>query len=560
MRRKLVGRAPSKYNTTMDLKEWEEKVLKPSLAKMRERDDEFHTVSGIPVPRFLVNYPVDSKKLGFPGSFPFTRGVQPTMYRARFWTMRQYAGFGTPEETNRRFKYLLEQGQTGLSVAFDLPTQTGYDSDHPIAISEIGRTGVAVDTVEDMKELFEGIPLDKVSVSFTINATALVILAMFIVTAEEQGVPPENLRGTVQNDILKEYTSRGTFIFPPKSSLRMTVDLIEFCSKNMPSFNTISISGYHMREAGATAVQEVAFTLSSAIEYVKNVTAKGISPDEFGSRVTFFFAAHNNILEEVAKFRSARRMWAQIMSERFGARKPEAQKLKFHVQTSGVTLTSQEPENNILRVGFQCLAAVLGGAQSIHTNSFDEALALPSEGAVKIALRTQQIIAYESGVADTVDPLGGSWLVEYLTDEIERKAWEYIRKIDKMGGMAKAVETGYVQREIAESAWEYQRGVEDGRTKIVGVNIFGKGADSKPKIFKLPEDVVNRKLEKLKRTKEARDENRVEECLKELEESARGSDNLMKPILKCVRERVTLGEICSTLEKVFGRFKPTTEF
>jgi methylmalonyl-CoA mutase N-terminal domain/subunit len=435
----------------------------------------------------------------------------------------------------------------------------GYDSDQSVALSEVGKVGVAVDTLEDIIEVFNGIPLDKVSVSFTINATAPIILAMFIAAARRQGVPPEKLRGTIQNDILKEYAARGTYIFPPEPSMRITTDVIEFCAKKLTQLNPISVSGYHIREAGATAVQEISFTLCSGIEYIKRVIERGLSVDDFASRVTFFFASHNNFFEEIAKFRAARRIWAGIIKNRFGALKPEAMKLKFHVQTSGVTLTSQEPENNILRVGYQALAAALGGAQSIHTNSFDEALALPAESSVLLALRTQQLIAYETGIADTVDPLGGAWFVEYMTDEVERRAEEYIKKVDQMGGMTKAVESGYIQREIACSAWEYQKAVEEGKMKVVGVNLFKSKREQKSQIFKISEDTLKRKLKKLEKVKKERDWDSVESSLRRLKEAAHGGENLMEPIVECVESYATLGEICSTLQMVFGRFKAPSE-
>ncbi|MEM2829432.1 MAG: methylmalonyl-CoA mutase family protein, partial [Candidatus Jordarchaeales archaeon] len=465
----------SKDDLEKRLKSWSEKV-ENSLAKQPERVREFRTSSGIEVKRIYT--PLDFgeekylEKLGFPGEYPFTRGVYETMYRGRLWTMRQYAGFGTAEESNRRFKYLLSQGQTGLSVAFDLPTQMGYDSDHPLAAGEVGRVGVAVSSLRDMEVLFDGIPLDKVSTSMTINAPTAVILAMYVALAEKRGIPPSELRGTVQNDILKEYIARGMYIFPPKPSMKLVVDVIEYCARNMPLWNPISISGYHIREAGADAVQEVAFTLADGIEYVRAVMERGLDVDKFAGRLSFFFSAHNNFFEEVAKFRAARRLWAKIMKEKFGAKSREAMMLRFHVQTAGSTLTAQQPLNNIVRVAIQALAAVLGGAQSLHTNSYDEALALPSEEAVKVALRTQQIIAYETGVADTIDPLGGSYYVEALTDTIEEKAERYIEEIEGMGGMVSAIEKGYVQREISSKAYSFQKAVERGEAIIVGINMF----------------------------------------------------------------------------------------
>jgi methylmalonyl-CoA mutase N-terminal domain/subunit len=539
------------------LKEWEENVLKKSLERMPERQEKFFTTSGIEIPRFLPYYEPEGGILSFPGELPFTRGVQPTMYRARYWTMRQYSGFGTPEETNERFKFLLKEGQTGLSMAFDLPTQMGYDSSDEVAYPEVGKVGVAIDTVEDMRIVFRDIPLSKVSVSFTINATAPIILGMFYLVGQEQGVPPSQLRGTVQNDILKEFAARGTYIYPPDFSMKLVIDVIEFCAKEMKEFNPISVSGYHIREAGATAVQECAFAICSGIEYVSRAIERGLSPDDFGKRITFFFSVHNNFFEEIAKFRAARRVWSKIMRDRFGAKNPEAMKLKFHAQTSGVTLVAQEPMNNIVRVAYQAMAAALGGAQSIHTNSYDEALALPTDESVKIALRTQQILAYETFIADTVDPLGGSYYVEYLTDEIEKRVWEYIKKIDELGGMKKAVEIGFIQREIARSAWEYQKLVEERKILIVGVNSFreSNGAQ-KVKIFRLNEEAVKRKIEQLMKFKKERDEGAVISSLKRLEDYARdGKTNLMYPIIECLKANCTLGEISRVFEKIYGRFK-----
>ena len=540
------------------LKEWERNVLEKSLKKIPEREKEFVTTSGIKIPRVIVKES-EIEKLGLPGDFPFTRGIQPTMYRSRIWTMRQYAGFGTPEETNSRFKYLLNQGQTGLSLAFDLPTQMGYDSDHPLAISEVGRTGVAIDTVNDLDEVFSGIPLDRVSVSFTINATAMIILAMFYVIGKLRGVPNEKLRGTVQNDILKEYAARGTFAFPPEPSLRLTVDIIEFCGKQMPEFNPISVSGYHIREAGSTAVQEAAFAICSGIEYMKRSLERGLVPDDFAHRVTFFFSCHNNFFEEIAKFRASRRVWAYIMKDRFSAKKSESMKLRFHTQTSGVTLVAKEPENNILRVAYQALASALGGSQSIHTNSFDEALALPSESAVLLALRTQQILAYETGITDTVDALGGSYFVEYMTDEMEDRIKNYIEIIDNIGGMAEAVRSGFVQKEIAKSAWEYQKMIEDKKVKIVGVNILTEGSDTRPQkieILKVPDEIIEKKIKNLKKVKAERDNSKVEKCLKQLRDATLDKKiNLMEPVIECVENFCTLGEICSTFESIWGRFR-----
>ncbi|MGC8720902.1 MAG: acyl-CoA mutase large subunit family protein, partial [Thermodesulforhabdaceae bacterium] len=463
-------------NIARSKKEWEEKVLNPTMAKAPERKKVFTTISGTPVERLYT--PLDiadldyERDLGYPGAYPFTRGVQPTMYRGRYWTMRQYAGFGSAVETNRRFKYLLEQGQTGLSVAFDLPTQSGYDSDHPLAVGEVGKVGVAIDSIEDMKVLFDGIPLDKVTTSMTINAPATVLLAMYLAIAEEQGVPFDKVGGTVQNDILKEYTVRGQYIFPPEPSMRLTVDLIEYCYKHVPRWNSISISGYHIREAGATAAQEVAFTLADGIAYVQACIDRGLDVDKFAPRLSFFFNAFTNVFEEVAKFRAARRCWARIMKERFGAKDPRSMMLRYHVQTGGVTLTAQQPLNNIVRVALQAFAAAVGGCQSLHTNSYDEALCLPTEQAVTVALRTQQIIAEESGATDTIDPMAGSYYVEAMTNKIEEEVERYLKKIDEMGGTLAAIEQGFIQKEIQESAYRFQKEIESGERVYVGVNKY----------------------------------------------------------------------------------------
>ena len=541
------------------LKEWEEKVVNKALSRFPERKEKFESTSGYEIKRLYT--PLDIKDmdyerdLGFPGKYPFTRGVQPTMYRARFWTMRQYAGFGTAEESNRRYKYLLSQGQTGLSVAFDLPTQIGYDSDHPMAEGEVGRVGVAIDSLKDMEVLFDGIPLDKVSTSMTINSTAAILLAMYIVVAEKQGVPMEKLRGTIQNDILKEYIARGTYIFPPQPSMRIITDIIEFCAKNLPNWNPISISGYHIREAGSTAVQEVAFTLADAIAYVEAAIKAGLDPNVFGKRLSFFFAAHNDFLEEIAKFRAARRLWAKIMKERFGVTNESAMRMRFHTQTGGSTLTAQQPMNNIVRVTIQALAAVLGGTQSLHTNSYDEALALPTEESVRIALRTQQIIAYESGVGDTVDPLAGSYAIEAMTNEIEERAKEYIDKIDALGGMVKAIESGYVQREINESAYRYQLAVESGERIIVGVNKFQIEEDFPiDNILKVDPEDEERQKARLRKLKEERDNEKVKRALERVRKAAEGDENLMPPIIDAVRVYATVGEISDVLREVFGEY------
>ncbi len=545
-------------------KEWEKKVLSDFLAKLPERKKEFATSSGISVDRLFT--PLDTEgfdyttDLGFPGEYPFTRGIYPTMYRARFWTMRQYAGFGTAEETNARFKYLLDHGQTGLSVAFDLPTQIGYDCDHPLSQGEVGKAGVSVSTLQDMEILFEGIPLDKVTTSMTINAPATALLAMYIAVGEKQGVPEARLGGTIQNDILKEFIARGMYAFPPKPSMRLVTDIFEYCSKNMPRWNTISISGYHIREAGATAAQEVAFTLADGISYVEAAVKKGLNLDEFARRLSFFFAAQNNFLEEIAKFRAARRLWAKIMRERFGAKNPRSWLLRFHTQTSGATLTAQQPNNNVVRVAFQALASVLGGTQSLHTNSFDEAYALPSEEAVRIALRTQQIIAYESGVADTIDPLAGSYYIEYLTNRIEEEAMKYISKIDSMGGAVAAIEKGYIQREIVESAYRYQKEIESSERVIVGVNEFTTEEKTPIPILRVDPAVEKRQNERLNRMKGKRNNAKVNSALDKLRHVAEGDENLMPVILEAVKAYASLGEICGVLREVFGEYRAPTIF
>lgn len=539
------------------VEKWEEGVNE-KLGKRPERKKEFKTVSEIPIRRVYWPWDADDfdieRDLGIPGSYPFTRGVQPTMYRGRLWTMRQYAGFGSAEETNKRFKYLIEQGQTGLSVAFDLPTQIGYDSDHELAAGEVGKVGVAIDTVEDLKMLFDGIDLASVSTSMTINSPAAILLAMYIAVAEEQGADVSRLRGTIQNDILKEYPARGTYIFPPAPSMRIITDIFAFCNRHVPQWNTISISGYHIREAGSTAVQEVAFTLANGIAYVQAAVEAGLDVDSFGERLSFFFNSHQDFLEEVAKFRAARRLWARIMKERFGAQNPRAMMLRFHTQTAGCTLTAQQPDNNVVRVAFQALAAVLGGTQSLHTNSRDEALALPSEQSVQIALRTQQIIAYETGAADTVDPLAGSYYVEALTSEIERQASEYIRKIDEMGGAVKAVECGYVEQEIQDSAYRFQKAVESNEQVIVGVNRFQVKEDLPSNLLRVDPAVRETQMRKLAQIRSERDSHDVHSSLEELRKAALGTDNLVPPILDAVKKRATLGEICDVLRGVFGEY------
>ena len=496
------------------------------------------------------------RDLGRPGEPPFTRGVYPSMYRGRPWTIRQYAGMGTAEDTNRRFHYLLDHGQTGLSVAFDLPTQMGFDSDHPRAQGEVGKTGVAIDSVEDMQRLLAGIPLSEVTTSMTINATAAILLLLYELVAEGQRVPAESLGGTVQNDILKEYAARGTYIYPPKPSMRLVTDLFAYCGERIPRWNTISISGYHMREAGSTAAQEIAFTLANAIAYVKAALEAGLDIDRFAPRLSFFFACHMNFFEEVAKFRAARRMWSRIVTERFGARDPRSGMLRFHTQTGGATLTAQQPENNVVRTALEALAAVLGGTQSLHTNSFDEALSLPTEKAVKVALRTQQVIAHESGVADTVDPLGGSYFVESLTTELEERAWEYIDKVDGMGGAVQAIEQGFYQDEIHESAFRIHRAVESGERPVVGVNVYAD-VDDETEIQVIDEEEVLRQVGRVRRLRRERDDAAVKAGLDAVEEAARGSDNLLYPMKEALRARATLGEVSDVLRRVFGEYHPT---
>ncbi len=536
-------------------KNWEDKFLNSD--KFKERKETFQTDSGIDIERVYIpdeafNY---VSKLGFPGEYPFTRGIYPTMYRGRFWTMRQYAGFGTAEETNKRFKYLLEHGQMGLSVAFDLPTQMGYDSDHPIAEGEVGRVGVAIDSLQDMEILFDGINLEKITTSMTINATAAILLAMYVAVAKKQGADLKKISGTIQNDILKEYIARGTYIYPPEQSMKLIVDIFEWCNKNLPKWNVISISGYHIREAGANAVQELAFTFANAIEYVRSAIKAGLDVNKFGEQLSFFFNAHNNFFEEIAKFRAARRIWAKIMREKFGVTNEEAMKLRFHAQTGGSTLTAQQIENNIVRVTIQALAAVLGGCQSLHTNAKDEALALPTEESARTALRTQQIIAYESGVTDTVDPLAGSYFVEYLTDEIEKRVWEYIEKIESVGGAIKAIESGYIQNEISKSAYEYQMKIEKKEKIIVGVNEFKTDEKQKIEIFKLNEEAIKKQIERLKKLRAERDNDKVKISLKRLHKSALLGENLMPAIIECVESYATIGEISDTLREIWGEYR-----
>ena len=544
-------------------KEWENNVVQKTLERFSERKDKFVTGSGREIERLYTPANLEesdyNKDLNFPGQYPYTRGVQPTMYRGRFWTMRQYAGFGTAEESNKRYKYLLDQGQTGLSVAFDLPTQIGYDSDNDMSLGEVGKVGVAIDSLKDMEMLFNGIPLDKVSTSMTINAPAPVLLAMYIAVAEKQGVAPDKLKGTIQNDILKEYIARGTYIFPPVPSMRLITNIFEFCFKEMPLWNTISISGYHIREAGSTAVQEVAFTLADGIAYVDAAIKIGLKVDDFAPRLSFFFNAHNDLLEEVAKFRAARRLWAKIMKERFGAKNEKSLMLRFHTQTAGCTLTAQQADNNIARVTIQALAAVLGGTQSLHTNSRDEALALPAEDSVRIALRTQQVLAYESGVTETVDPLAGSYYVETLTNEIEKQALEYIEKIDKLGGVTQAIEKGFIQQEIQNSAYQYQKDIEESKRIVVGVNKFKIEEGSPKGLLKVNPEVGRRQVEDLKKLKGQRDDHKVKGNLKLLEKAAKTDANLMPLILDCVKSYATLGEICDVLRSIFGEYKESVK-
>jgi len=542
-------------------REWEKTTVKKVTARFPERQERFETLSGIPLDRVYTPADVEVdylNDLGFPGQYPFTRGVQPTMYRGRLWTMRQYAGYATAEESNARYKYLLEQGQTGLSVAFDLPTQIGYDADDPLAEGEVGKVGVSISSLDDMRVLFNDIPLDKVSTSMTINAPAAVLLAMYIAVAKEQGVDPRQLRGTVQNDILKEYIARGTYIFPPRPSMRLVTDLFRYCATEVPKWNTISISGYHIREAGSTAVQEVAFTLANGIAYVQAAIDVGLDVDTFAPRLSFFFNAHNDFLEEIAKFRAARRLWARIMRERFGARNPRSWRLRFHTQTAGCTLTAQQPEINVVRVTLQALAAVLGGTQSLHTNSRDEALWLPTEESVRIALRTQQIIAHESGVANTVDPLAGSYVIEYLTSEIERRAQEYIERIDEMGGALAAIEQGYVQQEIADAAYRYQQAVERGERIVVGVNAYQiEEAAADLKRLVVDPAVEERQRKRLAELRARRDGERASALLARIEAAARAPDEPLMPLfIAAVEADCTLGEICSVLRRVWGEYRP----
>jgi methylmalonyl-CoA mutase N-terminal domain/subunit len=541
-------------------KRWEETTVPSWIRRHPERMNEFSTLSGISVKRLYTPEEVKGldymRDLGFPGEYPFTRGLHATMYRGRLWTMRQFSGFGTAEQTNQRFKYLLKEGETGLSIAFDYPTIMGYDSDHPMAKGEVGQCGVAVSSLKDMEILFEGIPLDKVSTSMTINGPASVLLAMYVAIGDKQGVPREKLDGTTQNDNLKEFFAQKLCIFPPRPALKLSTDVIEYCARHLPNWNPISISGYHIREAGANAVQELAFTLADGIAYVESTLERGLEVDEFAPKLSFFFASHNNFFEEIAKFRAARRLWARIMKERFNAKNPRSMWMRMHVQTSGCTLTAQQPVNNIIRVALQSLAAVLGGTQSLHTNSFDEALALPCEDAVRIALRTQQIIAYESGVTDTIDPLGGSYYVEYLTNEMEERAMRYIDQIDAMGGVASAIEKGFFQREIADSSYKYQREIERKQRVLVGVNDYTVEKDWVPvELLRIHPEVEEQQIARLQRVKKERDNRRVKEVLDKLHDEADRDKNLMPTIIEAVKAYATLGEIIETLRGVYGEYR-----
>jgi len=525
----------------------------------KERKKRFSTSSQIEIKRVYSEKDLDgfdpARDLGQPGSYPFTRGVHPSMYRGKLWTMRQYAGFGTAEESNRRYRFLLSQGQTGLSVAFDLPTQLGLDSDHPLAKGEVGKVGVAIDSLLDMETLFDQIPLDRVSVSMTINSTAAAVLAMYLALAEKRGIEWTKLSGTIQNDILKEYIARGTYIYPPQASLKIITDIISFCQRNVPNWNTMSISGYHIREAGATAVQELAFTLANALTYVEAAVKAGLDVDLFAPRLSFFLAAHNNFFEEIAKFRAARRLWARLMKEKFLAKNPLSWKFRFHTQTSGVTLLAQQPENNVVRITLQALASVLGGTQSLHTNSRDEALSLPSEESAQIALRTQQIIAYESAVADTVDPLGGSYFVESLTNQVEQKVMEYLRKIEDLGGMLSAIEKGFIQKEIQESAYRYQEQIENKEQVIVGLNEYKNPQEKiRFRLYFPPKKTERAQVKKLRLLRKQRADNKVKERLQSLREAAESGKNIMPGIIEAVKALATLGEISSILKDVYGKF------
>jgi methylmalonyl-CoA mutase N-terminal domain/subunit len=541
--------------TNRTKRDWRKTMLSSSLKRSAERQEKFETSSGMEIdtvytPEDLANFDY-TRDLGYPGEYPFTRGVQANMYRGRMWTIRQYAGFGTAEETNERYRYLLEQGQTGLSIAFDLPTQIGYDSDHPLAKGEVGKVGVAIDSLRDMEVLFRDIPLEKVSTSMTINATAPILLAMYIALGKKQGIDPTKLNGTTQNDILKEYIARGTHIFPPRPSMRLTTDIFAYCAEQIPRWNTISISGYHIREAGSTAAQEIGFTLANGIAYVQAAIDAGLDVDTFAPRLSFFFNSHINFFEEIAKFRAARRLWAKVMKERFGAKEPRSCMLRFHTQTAGCSLTAQQPHNNIVRTALEALAATLGGTQSLHTNSFDEAYAPPSQEAVTVAVRTQQILGYESDIADTVDPLGGSYYIEHLTNSLEKEAGEYISKIDSIGGAVAAIEQGYQQREIQDSSYRYQKEIESGKRIVVGVNKFVSPYPEIVGLLRVKPEVENRQRERTARVRKDRDTANVNRALKRLEDVARSNDNTMPAFLECVESYATVGEICDVLRKIF---------
>ena len=549
-----------------DKQQWLQETLQPAVARYPERRDAFETDSGLAIdplysPEDLALRGYDyGEDVGFPGEFPYTRGVQASAYRGRVWTMRQYSGYATAEDTNRRFRYLLEQGQTGLSVAFDLPTQIGYDSDHPLARGEVGKVGVPICSIEDMETLFAGIPLGKVSTSMTINATASLLLCFYIAAAGRQGVSPEQVSGTIQNDILKEYIARGTYAYPPRPSMRLVVDVFKYCAENVPRWNTISISGYHMREAGATAVQELAFTFANAIAYVQAALDAGLKVDDFAPRLSFFFVSQNNLFEEVAKFRAARRMWARIMRDRFGAQDPRSMMLRFHTQTAGVSLTAQQPDNNVIRCTVQALAAILGGTQSLHVNSRDEALALPTEESAQLSLRTQQILAYESGTADVVDPLGGSWYVESLTDDLEEQALEYIRRIDDLGGSVAAIEDGFQMREIGDAAYRHRQEVESGDRVIVGVNRYNTEEPPVEGLMRVDEEAARQQLARLERLRRERDGGAAQAALSKLEAVARSDANTVPAILECVEAYCTLGEISGVLRSVFGEQEEMAAF
>ena len=549
-----------------DKQQWQEETLGPVVARFPERRDSFETDSGIPIDSLYVPEDLSSdgngyfEGIGYPGEFPYTRGVQPNVYRGRVWTMRQYSGYATAADTNERFRYLLEQGQTGLSVAFDLPTQIGYDSDHPLAKGEVGKVGVPICSLEDMETLFQGIPLGRVSTSMTINATASLLLCFYIAAAAKQGVPQEEISGTVQNDILKEYIARGTYAYPPRPSMRLVVDVFKYCAEKVPRWNTISISGYHMREAGATAVQELAFTFANAIAYVKAALDAGLDVDSFAPRLSFFFVSQNNLFEEVAKFRAARRIWARLMRDRFGAKDSRSMMLRFHTQTAGVSLTAQQPDNNVIRCTVQALAAILGGSQSLHVNSRDEALALPTEESAQLSLRTQQILAFESGAADVVDPLGGSWYIESLTNDLESQALDYIHRIDDMGGAVAAIEDGFQMREIGDAAYRHRQEVESGDRIIVGVNRYANEEPPVEGLMRVDEEAARQQVARLERLRRERDEGSSQAALSRLADVARGADNTVPAMLECVEAYCTLGEMSGVLREAFGEQEEMAAF